>query len=303
MKKIFLFFVLTLCASISACGGGGGTDAENSNTPSPSTSNTPTQTNTPAEAVCSFSFNSISNGASARLANSYWSCQETNGSASGNYNLVFFDDGAGALSSLGAFTWRETACAQAEATTTEGKIEIKNITGSASIAVITFDTTYQDNTTTRHSCSLQDLPGVPTNENEVTPPASIPSTTAPTGTGSNSDVLSNPSYAGTLYSVFAANGQFLGVINDNPFDPDSLCNPFGNYGNKFSATSIWNQFGDYGSNFATYSAFNNFTSTAPVIFANSQALAFLSSNATLAPRLDSTYLLNLLMANGCRVSR
>ncbi len=303
MKKIFLLFMFTVCTSLSACGGGGGTDAGTSSAPTPSTSNTPSPTNPPAEAVCSFSFNSISNGASARLANSYWSCHETNGSSSANYNLVFFEDGAGALSSTGDFTWRETACAQAEATTTQGKIEIQNITGSKSSTVLTFDSTPQNGTLTHHTCSLEDLTGVPSNENEVTPPASIPSTTAPTGTENNGAVLSNPSYAGTLYSVFAANGQFLGVINDNPFDPNSLCNPFGNYGSKFSASSIWNQFGDYGSNFATYSAFNNFTSTAPVIFANTQALAFLSSNATLSPRLDSTYLLNLLVANGCRVSR
>ncbi len=301
MKKLILLFALSLCSSLVACGGG--SDSGNTSNTNPSTSSNPTGTNHQPDPSCNFSFSSVSNGANAKLANSYWSCHETNGNASGNYNLVFFDDGAGALSSLGAFTWRETACAQAEATTTEGKIEIKNITGSTSIAVITFDTTYQDGTTTHHSCSLQDLPGVPNNEDEVTPPASIPSTTAPTGTGSNGAVLSNPSYAGTLYSVFAPNGQFLGIINDNPFDPDSLCNPFGNYGNKFSSTSIWNQFSNYGNSFATYSAFNNVTSTPPIIFANTQPLAYLSTNSTLVPRLDSTYLLNLLVASGCNISR
>ncbi len=301
MKKLIFLFTLSLCTSLMACEGG--SDNGSTNTTNPSTSTNPTGTNPQPDPSCNFAFSSVSNGASAKLANSYWSCHETNGNASGNYNVVFFDDGAGALSSLGAFTWRETACAQAEATTTEGKIEIQNITGSTSIAVITFDTTYQNGTTTHHSCSLQDLPGVPDNESEVTPPLSIPSTTAPTGKGSNGDVLNNLSYAGTLYSVFAPNGQFLGTINNNPFDPDSLCNPFGSYGNRFSSTSIWNQFSNYGSNFATYSAFNSVTSTSPIIFANTEALAFLSNNFTLLPRLDSTYLLNLLVASGCNITR
>lgn len=81
------------------------------------------------------------------------------------------------------------------------------------------------------------------------------------------------------------------------------CRTSGTTPTRYKTYSRWNQFGDYGSNFARYSAFNNFSSTAPVIFANTQALAFLSSNVTLSPRLDSTYLLNLLEANGCRISR
>lgn len=301
MRKLSILVCFLLCALSAACGGGGESSDNNPDpAPPPTLGANPNPT---PDSRCTFDFRSVSNGASARLANSFWSCRESDGGVSGNYKLVFFDDGAGALSSLGAFTWRETACARAEATTTEGVIKIQDITGSNSIEAITFQSTYENGTTTDHACRLQTLPGVADTEEEVTPPTSIPSTTAPSGSGSNGDVLSNPSYAGTLYSVFAASGQFLGVINDNPFDPDSLCNPFGNFGNRFSSTSIWNQFGNYGSNFGSYSAFNNLTSTPPVIFANTQALAYLSTNSILAPRLDSTYLLNLLVASGCNISR
>jgi hypothetical protein len=55
----------------------------------------------------------------------------------------------------------------------------------------------------------------------------------------------------TLETVIVADdGQFLGVINDNSFDSDSIANRFGTYGSPFSSHSIWNDFGTYGSSFS-----------------------------------------------------
>lgn len=260
-------------------------------------------TNAQNNSSCDFNFSSISNGASSNLANSYWDCSEVNGGTSTNYKLVFFDDGSGATSGVGFFSWNITGCGEAEATTSQGTIGVSNISGSFCSSTLTFRNTYQNGTSTQNSCTLHSLSGTTPTENDVTPPPAIPSLATPTGSGTNDAVLSTPVYAGTLYSVWATNGQFLGTINANPFDPNSLCNAFGNYGSRFSQTSVWNQFSNYGSNFATYSAFNNFTSTPPIIFANTQPLAYLSTNSILAPRLDSTYLLNLMVAAGCNISR
>lgn len=46
--------------------------------------------------------------------------------------------------------------------------------------------------------------------------------------------------------IYAPDGQFLGNLNNNRFDPNSVANPFGRYGNPFSHNSINNQFGPYG---------------------------------------------------------
>jgi len=43
-----------------------------------------------------------------------------------------------------------------------------------------------------------------------------------------------PSQSGSY--LMAANGQFLGRIDSNPFDNDSIHNQFGPYGSKFSET-------------------------------------------------------------------
>jgi hypothetical protein len=46
--------------------------------------------------------------------------------------------------------------------------------------------------------------------------------------------------------IYAPNGQYLGNLNNNRFDPNSVANPFGQYGNRFSPNSINNPFSPYG---------------------------------------------------------
>lgn len=95
----------------------------------------------------------------------------------------------------------------------------------------------------------------------------------------------------------------MGFVNDNRFDPDSVCNGFGQYGSQFSQTSIWNEFGTYGGDFGSLSAFNNFYSTPPILFDEIGPLAYVTTNSVLQPRLDSFYLLEFLQTEGCNVER
>lgn len=57
----------------------------------------------------------------------------------------------------------------------------------------------------------------------------------PYGNGSNSPRL------------YAPNGQFLGNVNSNQYDPNSIANPYGQYGSQYSPNSINNPYGQYGS--------------------------------------------------------
>ncbi len=81
--------------------------------------------------------------------------------------------------------------------------------------------------------------------------------------------------------LVAADGTFLGNINNNPFDLDSLSNSFGTYGNPFSSLSIWNEFATYGNPFSTYSPYNSFTSTPPEIYIDGVFYGYLTKNAFL----------------------
>jgi hypothetical protein len=56
--------------------------------------------------------------------------------------------------------------------------------------------------------------------------------------------------------IYAPNGTYLGNLNSNRFDPNSVSNPYGQYGSQFSPNSINNQFGQYGSPFSPNSVRN-----------------------------------------------
>jgi len=60
--------------------------------------------------------------------------------------------------------------------------------------------------------------------------------------------LNNPYGAGNPYNtkpvkLYDNNGNFRGNLNNNRYDPDSVSNPYGRYGNPYSPDSIKNPYG------------------------------------------------------------
>ena len=50
--------------------------------------------------------------------------------------------------------------------------------------------------------------------------------------------------------IYAPDGQFLGNLNNNRYDPNSVANPYGQYGSRYSPNSINNPYGPYGNRFS-----------------------------------------------------
>jgi len=100
--------------------------------------------------------------------------------------------------------------------------------------------------------------------------------------------------------IEAADGTFLGKLNPNPFDPESIFNQFGPYGNQFSQTSIFNKFSNYGSQFSDLSPYNAYSSTPPKLYFNGNFYAYLTVNQLLNPRIDPDKLLNWAKENVLR---
>jgi hypothetical protein len=61
-------------------------------------------------------------------------------------------------------------------------------------------------------------------------------------------------------------GKYLGNLSANPYDPDSVNNPYGRYGSPYSADSINNPYGRYGSRYSNDSPNNPYTTNAPGIY-------------------------------------
>lgn len=94
------------------------------------------------------------------------------------------------------------------------------------------------------------------------------------------DFLSGPSFPrGDSPKIYDSRGSFRGNLNSNPYDPDSIANPYGRYGSPYSPDSARNPFGPLGSPFSDQSVNNPYATDAPRIYdSRGQYRGRLSSN-------------------------
>jgi hypothetical protein len=65
--------------------------------------------------------------------------------------------------------------------------------------------------------------------------------------------------------IYAQDGTYLGRLNSNRYDPESVANPYGTYGSPYSSESINNPYSQYGSPYSSLSPNNPYTTTPPVV--------------------------------------
>jgi hypothetical protein len=65
--------------------------------------------------------------------------------------------------------------------------------------------------------------------------------------------------------IYGQDGTYLGRLNSNRYDPESVANPYSRYGSPYSSTSIHNPYGRYGSRYSDLSATNPYATRPPVV--------------------------------------
>ncbi len=78
--------------------------------------------------------------------------------------------------------------------------------------------------------------------------------------------------------VVGSDGKYLGKANTNKYDPNSISNPYGQYGSKYSPNSVNNEYGSYGSKYSTESAKNPYATEPPKLFEDNTYKGNLSTN-------------------------
>lgn len=58
---------------------------------------------------------------------------------------------------------------------------------------------------------------------------------------------------------------FLGCLNCDKYDNNSIWNKYGDYGSKYNEKSIWNKYGTYSGKYNDTSPFNKYASYPPVL--------------------------------------
>ncbi|AZA77255.1 hypothetical protein EG347_06930 [Chryseobacterium sp. G0186] len=105
------------------------------------------------------------------------------------------------------------------------------------------------------------------------------------------------SFSFLIYGMFQAQtlhlyggadqNQYLGCLNCDTFDKNSIWNKFSDFGNVYSSKSIWNTYGNYGSTYSTYSPWNSYASYPPVIVdQDGNFFGFLTLNTYKSERSD-----------------
>ena len=83
---------------------------------------------------------------------------------------------------------------------------------------------------------------------------------------------------GTSVIIVGSDGAYLGRLNRNPYDPESISNPYGRYGGPYSPTSVRNPYSAYGSPYSSESAFNEFATAPPKVLWGGEPIGPLTTN-------------------------
>jgi hypothetical protein len=65
--------------------------------------------------------------------------------------------------------------------------------------------------------------------------------------------------------IIASDGTFLGTLNENEYDSNSIYNEYGK-GSKYNSNGIFNEYGQYGSDYSSLSPFNSYAYEAPGLY-------------------------------------
>jgi len=87
-------------------------------------------------------------------------------------------------------------------------------------------------------------------------------------------LLTTSAHAGPPILVDRQTGKYLGTLSNNRYDPDSVSNPYGQYGSRYSPNSINNPYGQYGSQYSPDSANNPYAINPPAIISPDNGFGF-----------------------------
>ncbi len=71
--------------------------------------------------------------------------------------------------------------------------------------------------------------------------------------------------ADSPYLVDPSTGKYLGTLNSNQYDPNSVANPYGKFGSPYSPDSVNNPYSKWGSPYSNSSPNNPYATKSPII--------------------------------------
>jgi hypothetical protein len=101
-------------------------------------------------------------------------------------------------------------------------------------------------------------------------------------------------FAATI--VVADDGTFLGVVDNNAYNSDSICNKYGVYGSSYGI-GIFNKYGLYSSEYSTTGAYSETAQRPPLLIKDGQVVALVTKNPKFKSRIDPDFLQYMACGN------
>lgn len=80
---------------------------------------------------------------------------------------------------------------------------------------------------------------------------------------------------------------YLGCLNCDSYNQNSIWNTYGKYGNSYNSKSIWNAYGTFGNQYNSYSPWNAYLNNPPVVVdKEGNFYGYFSINAYTSQRAD-----------------
>ncbi|QLE46677.1 hypothetical protein FD723_41560 (plasmid) [Nostoc sp. C052] len=107
-------------------------------------------------------------------------------------------------------------------------------------------------------------------------------------------LLPTSAFAATI--VVASDGTFLGVVDSNAYNSNSICNEYGQYGSAYGI-GIFNKYGTYGGESSQIGAYSENAQKPPILIKDGQPIALITKNPNFKNRLDPDFLQQMACKN------
>ena len=103
------------------------------------------------------------------------------------------------------------------------------------------------------------------------------------------------SYSQALHLYGGKNHDvYLGCLNCDNYETNSIWNTYGTFGSKYNTNSIWNSYGTYGSKYNSFSPWNQYSTDPPVVVdKDGNFYGYFSVNKYTNKRLESNLALTI----------
>ncbi|QSJ14160.1 hypothetical protein JYQ62_19680 [Nostoc sp. UHCC 0702] len=94
-----------------------------------------------------------------------------------------------------------------------------------------------------------------------------------------------PAVANAQTVIMGGDGSYLGLVTNDAYGKESICNKYGEFGSPYESNSIFNRYGTYGGEYSQLGAYNTRAGRPPALVEKGEVVMIISKDTSLNPKL------------------